>query len=40
MIVNALVIGFFTAVGWFSAQKVMTSVFVPTPETLQVQKEK
>ena len=27
MIGNALVIGFFTAIGWFSAQKLMTSSF-------------
>jgi hypothetical protein len=40
MIANALVIGFFTAVGWFSAQRMMAIVFVPNSETLQVQKEK
>ena len=31
MIGSALVVGFFTAIGWFSAQKLMTNVTEPKP---------
>lgn len=33
MIANALIIGFFTAIGWFSAQKLMTAVVDTKPPT-------
>ena len=31
MIANALILGFFTAIGWFSAQKLMTNVIDQKP---------
>jgi hypothetical protein len=38
MIGNALVIGFFTAIGWFGAQKLMTATFdVKTPAQVEQQ---
>jgi len=36
MIGNALVIGFFTAIGWFSAQRLMTTTFdAKTPTQIE-----
>ena len=39
MIANALILGFFTAIGWFSAQKLMTAVVDTKPPTQIEQKE-
>jgi TRAP-type C4-dicarboxylate transport system permease small subunit len=35
MIGNALVIGFFTAIGWFSAQKLMIAIDHKAPTKIE-----
>ena len=41
MAVNALIVGFFTAMGWFGAQKILSTMdHIEKPNTILEQKEK